>query len=419
MISNEQILQTAIEYGMLQPDTVANIENMIRKKQVLKMHKYTISQGKGKDKRWYTYVPDESKKNHRKKVFKTDEVDLYNYLYEFYMGAVSEKKSTLLTVYPLWRNYKLAICNRANTVYRSDLDWKKYYLKEPLSQDLINKPINKITRADIKLWAHQLIKKYDMTRKQFMNLLTILRQVYQFLIDNETLDKSPLEYLKFDSSLFRRTPKKAAETQIFYKDEIELIVEGSMKKANETGDESWLAIPLFFLTGMRIGEILALGHEDFDQQNHSVFVHRSLCTQVTLKEDGTWSQRAYVIEEHLKKNADPRTVLVPDQVFDIEKKIRILQMKNGRIGNYLFLARTPHVVTGKLYRLCDELGIRRRSPHKCRKTYISNLLNKGMDADFVREQAGHRDLQTTLDCYTYSTTRNEEKVAKLKEILAI
>ena len=42
-----------------------------------------------------------------------------------------------------------------------------------------------------------------------------------------------------------------------------------------------------------------------------------------------------------------------------------------------------------------------------------------MDADFVREQAGHRELQTTLNSYTYSTTRNNEKIAKLEEILAI
>lgn len=77
------------------------------------------------------------------------------------------------------------------------------------------------------------------------------------------------------------------------------------------------------------------------------------------------------------------------------------------------------MVTGNLYRICDELDIRCRSPHECRKPYISTLLNKGVDADFVREQAGHRDLQTTLNSYAYSTTRNEEKVAQLQEILTV
>ena len=90
--------------------------------------------------------------------------------------------------------------------------------------------------------------------------------------------------------------------------------------------------------------------------------------------------------------------------------------KNG-VMPFLFPAKTPNVVSGKLYKICDELGILRRSPHKCRKTYISSLLNKGVDADFVREQAGHKDLQTTLNFYAYSTTRNEKKLAQLNEAL--
>ena len=46
-------------------------------------------------------------------------------------------------------------------------------------------------------------------------------------------------------------------------------------------------------------------------------------------------------------------------------------------------------------------------------------MNKGIDADFVREHAGHKDLQTTLNSYTYSTTRNEEKLAQLKDALIV
>ena len=42
---------------------------------------------------------------------------------------------------------------------------------------------------------------------------------------------------------------------------------------------------------------------------------------------------------------------------------------------------------------------------------------RGVDADFVREQAGHKDLQTTLNFYAYSTTRNEKKLAQLNEAL--
>ena len=72
-----------------------------------------------------------------------------------------------------------------------------------------------------------------------------------------------------------------------------------------------------------------------------------------------------------------------------------------------------------LYRLCDSLDLTRRSPHKWRKTYISKLLNDGVDPDFVREQVGHKELQTTLNSYTYSTTRKEEQITRLQKILAL
>ena len=44
-------------------------------------------------------------------------------------------------------------------------------------------------------------------------------------------------------------------------------------------------------------------------------------------------------------------------------------------------------------------------------------MNHHMDADFARSQAGHSTLQTTLNCYTYATTRNEELVNQLNSFV--
>ncbi len=93
--------------------------------------------------------------------------------------------------------------------------------------------------------------------------------------------------------------------------------------------------------------------------------------------------------------------------------------KKGIVRDRIFENATEDIIQMKLYRLCDELDFGRRSPHKLRKTYISMLLNNSFDPDFVRRQAGHRQLQTTLNNYTYSTTRDDVNVEKLNQVLAL
>lgn len=83
--------------------------------------------------------------------------------------------------------------------------------------------------------------------------------------------------------------------------------------------------------------------------------------------------------------------------------VRIIFIAENRIlSPTLFEGVSESNVECKLYRLCQELNITKRSPHKWRKTYISHLLNNGVDPDFVREQVGHKDLQTTYNSYTYT-----------------
>ena len=125
------------------------------------------------------------------------------------------------------------------------------------------------------------------------------------------------------------------------------------------------------------------------------------------------------MEDALKKGAPPRDLLGSDEVFDLVKKVKVILFKKGIFRERLFETATQNNIQMKLYRMCDELGIERRSPHKLRKTYISMLLNNGIDPDFVRQQAGHKQLQTTLNNYTYSTTRDSEIVEKLNHLLAL
>ena len=248
---------------------------------------------------------------------------------------------------------------------------------------------------------------------------TILRQTYDWLIEKEIAERNPCKLAKISTSLFRKSNKKPANTQVFYQNEVEMIVQYCIKKANSTGDVAFLAIPLFVVTGLRLGECLALSFSDCCRDDHTIYVHQMLASVDERLPDGTWSKRQYEIVDFLKGNGDPRTVKVPDQGFDYIDMIKRIHFKNKRLTKYLFPDVSENNVRFKLYRICDALKIPRRSPHKLRKTYVSQLLNGGTDADFVRSQVGHKDLQTTFNSYTYSTHNNEQQVDLLNKLLTV
>lgn len=82
-------------------------------------------------------------------------------------------------------------------------------------------PLLKLTVADIKEWSYSIIKKYELTKKAYYNASTIIRQVYEYLIEKEVAEKSPCKAVKINSAVFKKSCKKPAETQVFYADEIE------------------------------------------------------------------------------------------------------------------------------------------------------------------------------------------------------
>jgi len=419
-VSSKEVLQLLLKNDIISRNDVQKILLMNKKEKVLSVHNWKITQGQGKDKRFFTYIFDENNKNHRKKIGKATEKELYDYLYEFYFGEErSYKKCTLKDIYEEWIQYKLTTANRANTVYRIDSDYKKYYLNEPLSIKILTTPLLELSVADIKQWAYSLIKKHEMKRRTYQNATTILRQVYDYLIEKEVTERNPCRLVNINASAFKKDRKKPAETQIFYKDEVVAIIAYCIKRAIDDNDVAFLAIPLFFYTGLRIGECLGLTFSDCDEEKHTVFVHRMLAEKAERLPDGSWKKREYEIVDFLKGNGDPREIIVSDDGFKIINMIKKHHQRNMKFTDYLFPDISKSNIQFKLYRACDALQITERSPHKWRKTYISNLLNNGVDADFVRSQVGHKDIQTTLNSYTYSTTRKEKQVEELNRVLSL
>ena len=68
-----------------------------------------------------------------------------------------------------------------------------------------------------------------------------------------------------------------------------------------------------------------------------------------------------------------------------------------------------NAINQRIYDFCDKLGIPKKSAHKIRKTFISQMIVAGIDLDTVCRVSGHTDISTTFNSYTYSLVKKEDR----------
>ena len=74
----------------------------------------------------------------------------------------------------------------------------------------------------------------------------------------------------------------------------------------------------------------------------------------------------------------------------------------------------------KLRKLCKRIDTVTKSPHKCRKTCISTLLDSpNINERTVQRFVGHKDLSTTLANYCFERRSKEEQAIAINDALKL
>ena len=104
-----------------------------------------------------------------------------------------------------------------------------------------------------------------------------------------------------------------------------------------------------------------------------------------------------------------RTVYIPDEFSGIIKRLKVLS------GNqeHIFWQDGHNIKTmqirKRLYLICRKTGIKKKSPHKLRKTYVSILLDNGIDKRLVQDVAGHSQIATSERNYHRNRKSDQKK----------
>lgn len=220
----ESGLEFAIEHGIIDlGDVLDKIEHM-KKQEILNKHleKYIIWEGK--DKRFRTYLPDETQKNGRKLVAKSSREKLEQEIIGFYRSIEKksvEKKETLRSLYDSWIEYKsLKVSKRS--VSRIENDFQRFYINDPI----IDIPLTDLDKLMCEKWALNQIQDKQLTKTAYNNMAIIFRQVLDYAKDKNLVAINVFRVFMIESRVFQSDNTGGTEitdnsSQIFFESEKE------------------------------------------------------------------------------------------------------------------------------------------------------------------------------------------------------
>ncbi len=171
--------------------------------------------------------------------------------------------------------------------------------------------------------------------------------------------------------------------------------------------EQWINLTEFLLlSGLRVGEAIALQDSDVDTKNRMIYVNKTYAA-VTRK-----------ITDTPKTDTSVRDVYMQDELLSVCRRIKKFERQRQIQFVYrsdLFMSdqQGRHICYdsyAKYFRENTEkiLG-RRLTPHSLRHTHTALLAEAGVPLDEISRRLGHAGSKITKDVYMHVTNRMNEK----------
>lgn len=394
------MLNYAIESGIIDIGTIQEKIEMNERKKFIEKHEYRI--WKGTNGKWYTYVPDDTKKVGRRMIKKSTKESIFDYIVDFYKKC--ENEPYIKDVFYEWSKTKLEYVEILKQTYdRYETDFFRFFE----DSGIYSIKFKCITEDLLEDFIKTSIHKKELTAKAWGNLRTLINGIFKYGKKKGYTNISITRFMG-DLEISPKTFRKryiTDEESVFTDKEVDKIVEYVSK--NELTIIN-LGIILAFQSGLRAGELSALKYSDLD--GNVLNVNK---TEIRYKEPET-REYVYDVRECTKGRDGFRSVILTDGAIKTIKQIH----RMNPFGEYLFMDCGKRIkakaFTVKIGKICRYVGIRERSLHKARKTYGTKLLNAGIDEKLIEKQMGHTDIRTTKGYYYF----NNREVEEAKELIS-
>ena len=262
------------------------------------------------------------------------------------------------------------------TSYSNDINQFFLFLSKEYK---ITSELSEVNFQIVRSWIASLLEK-GVAPRSVNRKISTLKTFFKFLIREGVIQESPM--LKVVA------PKSKKRLPLFVEeDQIESLLNGVEFDDGFIGERDKLIIELFYVTGIRLSELINIKISDLNFDNNLV----------------------KVLGKRNKERLIPLSArIVKELQFFIEKY---------KIDNYLFtnLGGTK-VYTKLVYRVVNKYigkisSINKKSPHILRHTFATHMLNHGADINAIKELLGHANLSAT-QVYTHNTIEKLKSVYK-------
>ena len=291
------------------------------------------------------------------------------------------------------------VCSRTMALY---YDAERLHIAPALG-DL---PLGEVTPLKIQTFLYQLQAEKRLSQRTISLNKSVLVQMYDYAMELGLVDSNPARNAKL--------PRQSRKIDDGDSKVIPIAQREQLLKAAESDPILCPILTLLMLTGMRIGEALALQWKHVDFQNRTISIQQSLTRELEFDGEGRTKKTAAALGV-TKTRCSRRVIQAPDLVLQrLREWMRYLSKRKGGLealvpeGFVFCSTRTMGMRTYSGFRASfrhflerNGFGDQHLNLHRFRHTYASMLLEQEISPKVVQKLLGHRDISTTLGVYSH------------------
>ena len=223
-----------------------------------------------------------------------------------------------------------------------------------------HKPYAKITAEDIREYLINYQTIHDISNRSLDDIRRCISSFFNYLEDDEIINRNSSR--KVHKIKYEKTVKKP-----FTDVEIERIRDSCATKRDKA------LIDLMISTGCRVGEIVRMDISDLNMENREILVYGKGNKERIVYFD---AKTKLHIDSYLKSRNDEKTALFVT-------------------SRYPYNRLSKNVIESIVRDISNNAGVENGHPHRFRRTFATNLINRGMPIEQVQILLGHTKLETT------------------------